>query len=97
VPVPEQLVEPPVDHRVHTLLHVLAQHRIAPPRRELSRADPPELTACRDQKPLYPHTERLPFCVLGRRHQRALHRRELPIQHRGQQAALVREMTVSGR
>lgn len=58
MPVPEQLVEPPVDHRVHTLRHVLAQHRIAPPCRELSRADPPELTARRDQEPLDPYIER---------------------------------------
>ncbi|MET8439091.1 hypothetical protein ABZV61_41830, partial [Streptomyces sp900116325] len=49
VPVPEQLVDPPVDHRVHTLFHVLAQHRIAPPRCGLSRADLPALAACRDQ------------------------------------------------
>ncbi|MFH8385698.1 hypothetical protein ACH4E7_33005 [Kitasatospora sp. NPDC018058] len=40
MPVLEQLVEPPADHRVHPLPHVLAQHRIAPPRRELSHADP---------------------------------------------------------
>ncbi|WP_208906124.1 hypothetical protein [Streptomyces melanosporofaciens] len=60
VPVPEQLVEPPVDHRVHPLLHVLAQHRVAPPGRELGRSDPGELRARRDHEPLYPHLERLP-------------------------------------
>ncbi|MFB6534997.1 hypothetical protein ACFU90_28230 [Streptomyces noursei] len=27
MPVPQQLVEPPVDHRTHTLLHIPAQHR----------------------------------------------------------------------
>ncbi|MEW1672867.1 hypothetical protein [Streptomyces noursei] len=26
-PVPQQLVEPPGDHRTHTLLHIPAQHR----------------------------------------------------------------------
>lgn len=93
VPVPQQFVQPPVDHRVHALLHVLAQHRVAPSRRELSRADPSELAACREQEPLDPHAERLPLRVLGRR-QRAFHRRELPVQRRGQQAALVREMAV---
>lgn len=87
--VPEQLVDPPVDHRVDPVFHVLAQQRVAAASAgELSRADPPEFGACGDQEPLDPYIERLPFRAFGRRRQRGLHRRELPVQHRASRLRL---------